>query len=45
MCEAFVKNSLLLLEYALDMTNTDFLIFQTHQQAVAEHWELPNTDI
>jgi hypothetical protein len=30
------------------MTNTVFQTFQTqyiHQQAVAEHWDLPNTEI
>jgi hypothetical protein len=53
MCKAFVKNSLLVSLYSLDMTmaNTFFQLLKlnvssiSHQQAVAEHWDLPNTEI
>jgi hypothetical protein len=46
----FVKNSLLLSQDSLDLTNTFFQRFKinisliSHHQAIAEHLDLPNTD-
>jgi hypothetical protein len=51
MHETFINNSSLLSKYSLDMTNTVFQRFKfnlasiSHQQAVVEHGDLPNTEI
>jgi hypothetical protein len=39
MCKVYI--------YSLDMTNTVCTTFQTQyiKQAIAEHWDLPNTEI